>query len=138
MPARRLALVAAIAAAVLLLSGCQFLPKPNGSTTTVTTHTDEAVASDLKPFYEQSLTWKKVSGAIDSTFVTVPLSWDDPSGVTIKIAIARHSAGSGKIGSLLINPGGPGGSGYDFVEQYSSYIVTPAELKKYDIIGFDP
>jgi pimeloyl-ACP methyl ester carboxylesterase len=138
MRARRLALAATIAAAALLLSGCQFLPKPNGSTTTVTTHTDEAVASDLKPFYEQSLTWKKVSGAIDSTFVTVPLSWDDPSGATIKIAIARHSAGSGKIGSLLINPGGPGGSGYDFVEQYSSYVVTAAELKKYDIIGFDP
>ncbi len=138
MRARRLALAATIAAAVLLLSGCQFLPKPNGSTTTVTTHTDEAVASNLKPFYEQSLTWKKVSGGIDSTYVTVPLSWDDPTGATIKIAVARHSAGSGKLGSLLINPGGPGGSGYDFVDQYVNYVVTPAVLKKYDIIGFDP
>ena len=59
MRARRLALAAVIAAAALLLSGCQFFPKPNGSTTTVTTHTDEAVASDLKKFYGQSLTWKK-------------------------------------------------------------------------------
>jgi pimeloyl-ACP methyl ester carboxylesterase len=138
MRVRRLALAATIAAAALLLSGCQFLPKPNGSTTTVTTHTDEAVASDLKPFYEQSLTWTKRGDGIDSTFVTVPLSWDDPGGKTIKIAVARHSAGSGKLGSLLINPGGPGGSGYDFVDQYVDYIVTPDVLKKYDIIGFDP
>ncbi|MES1169495.1 MAG: alpha/beta fold hydrolase, partial [Leifsonia sp.] len=138
MRARRLVLAATIAAAALLLSGCQFIPKPNGSTTTVTTHTDEAVASNLKKFYEQSLTWTKRGGGIDSTFVTVPLSWDDPGGATIKIAIARHSAGSGKLGSLLINPGGPGGSGYDFVDQYVDYIVTPDVLKKYDIIGFDP
>ena len=138
MRARRLALAATVTAVALLLSGCQFLPKPNGSSTTVTTHTDEAVASDLRPFYEQSLTWKKLGGGLDSTYVTVPLSWDDPTGATIKIAVARHSAGSGKLGSLLINPGGPGGSGYDFVDQYVNYIVTPAVLKKYDIIGFDP
>jgi len=138
MRARRLVLAATLAIAALLLSGCQLLPKPNGSTTTVTTHTDEAVPSGLQKFYEQSLTWTKHSGAIDSTFVTVPLSWSDPGGATIKIAIARHRAGSGKLGSLLINPGGPGGSGYDFVDQYVNYIVTPDVLKKYDIIGFDP
>jgi len=138
MRARRLVLAASLAAAALLLSGCQFFPKPIGTHTTVTTHTDEAVPSSLQKFYQQSLTWTKRGGAIDSTFVTVPLSWDDPGGATIKIAIARHSAGSGKLGSLLINPGGPGGSGYDFVDQYSSYIVTSSVLKKYDIIGFDP
>ncbi|MEP6843808.1 MAG: alpha/beta hydrolase [Pseudolysinimonas sp.] len=138
MRARPFALIATIAAAVLLLSGCQLIPRPTGSSTTVTTHTDEAVASNLKPFYEQSLTWKKLGGGIDSTYLKVPLSWADPTGATIKIAVARHSAGSGKLGSLLINPGGPGGSGYDFVHQYVNYIVTPAVLKKYDIIGFDP
>jgi pimeloyl-ACP methyl ester carboxylesterase len=138
MRARRLVLAATIAAAVMVLSGCQFIPRPNGSSTTVTTHTDEAVASDLKPFYEQSLTWTRHSGGIDSTKVTVPLDWSDPGGATIKIAVARHRAGSGKLGSLLINPGGPGGSGYDFVNQYVDYVVTPAVLKKYDIIGFDP
>src|SRR4051812_33658347 len=138
MRARRLVLAATIAVAALLLSGCQFIPKPTGTSTTVTTHTDEAVPSSLKKFYEQSLTWSKLGGGIDSTYVKVPLSWDDPSGAIIRIAVARHSAGSGRLGSLLINPGGPGGSGYEFVDQYSSYIVTDAVLKKYDIIGFDP
>jgi len=138
MRARRLVLAATLAAAALVLSGCQFIPKPIGSSTTVTTHTDEAVPSGLEKFYGQSLTWTKRGGAVDSTFVTVPLSWENPGGATIKIAIARHRAGSGRLGSLLINPGGPGGSGYDFVDQYSSYIVTSDVLKKYDIIGFDP
>ncbi|HEY4225160.1 MAG TPA: alpha/beta hydrolase [Pseudolysinimonas sp.] len=135
---RRAALAATIAVAALILSGCTFFPGATGSTQTATTHTDETVPSNLKRFYDQSLTWKKLSGGIDSTYVTVPLSWDDPTGATIKIAVARHSAGSGKIGSLLINPGGPGGSGFDFVDQAVNYIVTPAVLKKYDIIGFDP
>jgi pimeloyl-ACP methyl ester carboxylesterase len=138
MRAPRLVLAATIAVAALLLSGCQVIPRPSGGSTTVTTHTDEAVASKLKRFYTQSLTWTKRGGAIDSSYVTVPLSWDDPGGATIKIAVARHSAGGGKLGSLLINPGGPGGSGYDFVDQYSSYVVTSSVLKKYDIIGFDP
>ena len=88
--------------------------------------TDEAMNSAVQKFYQQSLTWTKRGGAIDSTFVTVPLSWGDPSGATIKIAVARHRAGSGKLGSLLINPGGPGGSGYDSVAKQSSCVVTAA------------
>ena len=140
--ARRSGLAATVAVAALILSGCTFFPGAiggaPGAATTSTTSTDEPVASDLKPFYEQSLTWKKLGGGIDSTYVTVPRSWGDPTGATIRIAVARHSAGAGALGSLLINPGGPGGSGYDFVDQYVDYAVTPAVLKRYDIIGFDP
>ena len=138
MRARPLVLVAAGAAVLMLLAACQFFPSENGSSSAGSTGTGETVASDLKPFYSQKLTWSKPAGGIDTTKVTVPLDWSDPTGATIKIAIARHSAGAGSLGSLLINPGGPGGSGYDFVEQAASYIVTPAVLAKYDIIGFDP
>ena len=42
------------------------------------------------------------------------------------------------MGSMLMNPGGPGGSGYDFVSQSAAYIVTSDVLAAYDIIGFDP
>ena len=138
MRARPFVLVAAGAAVLMLLAACQFFPSTSGSSTAGSTGTGETVASDLKPFYGQKLTWSKPSGGIDTAKVTVPLDWSDPGGATIKIAIARHSAGAGSLGSLLINPGGPGGSGYDFVEQAVSYVVTPAVLAKYDIIGFDP
>jgi pimeloyl-ACP methyl ester carboxylesterase len=138
MRARPLVLVAGGAAILMLLAACQFFPTRAESTSDATTPTGQTVAPDLKRFYGQTLTWSKPSRGIDTTNVTVPLDWSDPSGATIKIAIARHSAGRGSLGSLLINPGGPGGSGYDFVEQAASYVVTPAVLAKYDIIGFDP
>ncbi len=64
---RRSALAAAIAAAALILSGCTFFPGATGTTRTEAAHTAEAVPSELKPFYEQSLTWKKLSGGIDSS-----------------------------------------------------------------------
>jgi pimeloyl-ACP methyl ester carboxylesterase len=141
MTARRIAAAAALAAAALLLPGCVLIPFLPGVDTgreeTVTTHTDEEVASELEPFYKQSLTWTSLGGDIDHTEITVPLDWDDPTGATIQIAVARHRA-SNPIGSLLLNPGGPGGSGYEFVEYSAGFVVTPAVLSRYDLIGFDP
>jgi pimeloyl-ACP methyl ester carboxylesterase len=138
---RRLAALVAVAAAVTtLLSGCFLIPKAPapGSTHAVPTHTDEKVAAHLARFYAQDLTWRSVGGGIDATKVTVPLDWAHPTGKTIEIAIARHRATGQRLGSLLVNPGGPGGSGYDFVAQSAQYIVTPDVLAHYDLIGFDP
>src|SRR6187402_2862995 len=135
---RLVSLLAAAAAVTTLLSGCFLLP-PSTQPHTVTTHTDESVAPGLERFYTQSLTWKSLGSGIDSAEVTVPLDWAKPSDATITIAIDRHRATSGKsLGSLLINPGGPGGSGFDFVNNYVDYIVTPTILQNYDVIGFDP
>jgi pimeloyl-ACP methyl ester carboxylesterase len=137
---RRTAGIAAVAIAALVLPGCilfPFLPDSSGGSETVTTHTDEAVPVELESFYTQDLTWTSLGGGIDSTAVTVPLDWDDPTGATIEIAIARHRA-SDPRGSLLMNPGGPGGSGFDFVLNAADYVVTPGVLGAYDLIGFDP
>jgi pimeloyl-ACP methyl ester carboxylesterase len=139
---RRLVSLVAVAGVVsTLLAGCFLLPHPQprpGSTATSTTHTDERVAADLQRFYAQDLTWRSEGHGIDSTKVTVPLDWAKPTGKTISIAIARHKATAQRLGSLLINPGGPGGSGYDFVDQSAQYVVTPDVLAHYDVIGFDP
>jgi len=140
--ARRLVSLVAVAAAVsTLLAGCFLIPHPQpkpGATSTSTTHTDEKVAADLQRFYTQGLTWRSEGHGIDSTKVTVPLDWAKPTGATVSIAIARHRATAQRLGSLLVNPGGPGGSGYDFVDQSASYVVTPDVLAHYDVIGFDP
>lgn len=137
---RVLPLAAVLTAGALLLSGCfpyPFLNNNNGGEGTVTTHTDETVSPELEPYYKQSLTWSSLGGGVDETTVTVPLDWDDPTGETIELAIARHNAPGTPQGSLLMNPGGPGGSGYDFVAYYGG-SVTSAVAEKYDIIGFDP
>jgi pimeloyl-ACP methyl ester carboxylesterase len=67
----------------------------------------------------------------------VPLDYDDPSAGTIELSLVRLATANDeeRIGSLLVNPGGPGGSGVDFavLGPFSSDI-----LDRFDIIGFDP
>lgn len=79
---------------------------------------------------------------VDCTTLPVPLDYANPASATIKIALVRYRAsGSGKrIGSLLMNPGGPGGSGRQFLVS----VVAQNEAKitdlhdRFDMIGFDP
>ncbi|GHF20185.1 alpha/beta hydrolase [Pseudolysinimonas yzui] len=137
---RILPLAALLTASALLLSGCFpfTFPSGGGGSQTVDTSTDEEVEPGLEAFYQQELTWYDLGNRVDETTVTVPLDWDDPAGETIEIAIARHNATGEPMGSMLMNPGGPGGSGYDFVAYSAAYIVTEDVLAGYDIIGFDP
>ncbi|MEO5920060.1 MAG: alpha/beta hydrolase, partial [Pseudolysinimonas sp.] len=92
----------------------------------------------LDKFYSQELTWADEGDQLDSTTVEVPLDWAEPDGDTIEIAVMRHHAAGESLGSLLMNPGGPGGSGYDYVRDYAQYLVTPGVLDAFDLIGFDP
>ncbi|MFC7584519.1 alpha/beta hydrolase [Nonomuraea antimicrobica] len=69
----------------------------------------------------------------------VPIDWDTPGGATVDLAVARRKAAmpAARVGSLVVNPGGPGGSGVDFVVHGSSYFS--AELRgRFDLVGFDP
>lgn len=138
-PRRLVVLAAAAAAVATILAGCFPLPfaQPNG-TTPPSTHTDEKVAAQLRPFYTQRITWHGIGAGLDAATIKVPLDWSKPSGDTITIAFSRHRATGSRLGSLLVNPGGPGGSGYDFVAQSAQYVVTSDVLAHYDLIGFDP
>jgi pimeloyl-ACP methyl ester carboxylesterase len=71
--------------------------------------------------------------------VTVPIDWDRPRGSTIDVAAVRRKATDPRerLGSLVLNPGGPGGSGVDAV--LSASEAFPEEmLSRYDLVGFDP
>ena len=133
---RAAALVAIVAGAAMALSGCTLLaPLFGGGETTVTTHTDEDVATGLEQFYKQDVTWKNCGGGNDCTDLIAPVDWDNPDGEQISLAISRHKAAGTSKGSLLINPGGPGGSGFDFAQGFTGSAGVYAN---YDIIGFDP
>jgi len=67
----------------------------------------------------------------------VPLDYQQPAGTTIGIALARHRATGTRIGSLLLNPGGPGASGVDGLATEMS-ILSPSLIEHFDLIGFDP
>jgi pimeloyl-ACP methyl ester carboxylesterase len=71
--------------------------------------------------------------------VQVPLDHDEQGGAAISIALVRLAAtGPGaRIGSLFFNPGGPGGSGVDFLLAIAPLIPRPLQAQ-FDLIGFDP
>jgi pimeloyl-ACP methyl ester carboxylesterase len=72
--------------------------------------------------------------------LSVPLNHADPGGPTISIALNRHPAEdpADRIGSLLINPGGPGASGVQFAYDAVDGLLDQVLLDDFDIIGFDP
>jgi pimeloyl-ACP methyl ester carboxylesterase len=71
--------------------------------------------------------------------LTVPLDYDEPDGTTITVAVARVPAANQteRIGSLITNPGGPGGAGVDALALL--YAAMPESLhERFDVVGFDP
>ncbi|WEO79264.1 alpha/beta hydrolase [Cryobacterium sp. SO2] len=129
--------MAAAVAVTLGLTGCVpwFLPQPAPSTSTPT---GEKVESDLDPFYSQVLDWTDCDDGMQCTTATAPLDWDDPAAGSVELALVRQPATGERIGSLLVNPGGPGASGYEFVKDSVDYATDAALQERFDIVGFDP
>jgi pimeloyl-ACP methyl ester carboxylesterase len=71
--------------------------------------------------------------------LAVPVDWSKPRGETFDLAVARRKATdpAQRVGVMLINPGGPGGSGVNFALGADTYF-SPEVQAKFDIIGFDP
>ena len=120
-----------------LLAGCASLFGPTAPSTS--TPTDEVVSTELEPFYSQILRWSDCGGGMQCTEATAPLNWSDPANGSIRLALIRQPASGGKpLGSLLVNPGGPGASGYDIVKDSIDFVTTTTLQNSYDIIGLDP
>ncbi len=135
---RTLGVVAVAAAAAIGLSGCVsfFVPEEPSKTSVPT---DESVSPELKAFYKQVLQWENCGDGFQCATATAPLDWSDPGRESIKLALIRSVAkSSDRIGSLLVNPGGPGGSGYDFIHDSLHYAVSGNLIDRFDIVGFDP
>ncbi|MGI9821744.1 alpha/beta hydrolase [Agromyces sp. Marseille-Q5079] len=132
----RVAALAASLAALLALTACvpSFL-KPAKSESTPT---GEQVEAELEPFYAQTLSWEGCGDSLDCATATAPLDWNDPAAGEVDLALVRHRATGERLGSLLVNPGGPGGSGYDFIADSLDYAVGEPLQQHYDVIGFDP
>jgi pimeloyl-ACP methyl ester carboxylesterase len=72
--------------------------------------------------------------------VPVPLDHDAPNGATVLIRMVRIPASDSeqRIGSLFLNPGGPGGSGVDFALFAGPFLYSPEVRARFDVVGFDP
>ncbi|CCK27588.1 protease [Streptomyces davaonensis JCM 4913] len=142
------------AAAGLLVTGCSS-GSDEGSDGTSGKETGGKTPSASSPgttaplpasLTSQKLDWGECEATEDSAApggdwecatLKVPLDWAKPKSRTIGIALIRSEAtGDDRIGSLLFNFGGPGGSGVSMMPYYAS---TASELhERYDLVSFDP
>ncbi len=93
----------------------------------------------LAPYYSQTLSWRACEGSRVCSTLTVPLDYDDPSGETLDLALLKVPAADPgqRIGSLVVNPGGPGAPGTDYAAAAQRVFRQPV-LDAYDVVGFDP
>ncbi len=144
-------LLAIVVASALALSACSLgsdpevvtPTRPAGSTDSSAAPSSAepssaapSTAPDLSPFYDQQVTWKNCGGADCATF-EVPVDYADPSGPTVELAASRVPATGERIGTLFVNPGGPGGSAFDYAKAATS-IVSASVLEHFDVVGLDP
>ncbi len=150
--------VRALAAVVLLLapgalSGCSGAPEPEGAPPTTlpplvgvepsagsaapAPTTDPALAA----LYDQHPAWAPCSPGerVECARLRVPVDWSAPGGAVIDLALARVPAPAGeRRGSLVLDPGGPGASGVDWVRSAGAGVVGELVAARTDLVAFDP
>ena len=117
---------------------------------------DAAVSAPpgLERFYAQELAWGPcapfAAGDVDRQIyadpalqcarMQVPLDYAQPQGRTASIAVLRHAAPESpeRIGSLVINPGGPGASGVQTAAYLATSLAQTEVGRRFDVVGFDP
>lgn len=92
---------------------------------------------ELASFYTQTLAWESCAEG-ECAWLTVPLDYDAPAAGTLRIRVSRVPARGGqRLGSLVINPGGPGAGALD----YPAYLAESSLSRLpqyYDLVAFDP
>lgn len=145
---------AALAAAGLFLSGCGASGSGNGTADGPSASPSTSVSAGanagataavdqaaLKKYYDQKLKWRACSvPGFQCATMKAPLDYTKPDGTEIDLAVSKKSAtGPGKrIGSLLVNPGGPGGSAIDYLQSYAGIGYPPQVRAHYDMAAMDP
>lgn len=112
------------------------------------------VPQGLAQFYGQPLTWGPcqpyataqrarqlfANPSLQCARLTVPLDYRHPDGATVTLGLLRSKAADqrNRIGSLLINPGGPGESGMLAAAALADQVSNEKVGNRFDLVGFDP
>jgi pimeloyl-ACP methyl ester carboxylesterase len=131
-----------------------FVLRPFDETRPTQSAPSSAPPPSAKGFYGQSLSWSGCSSfaktpgdkkayansGLECAYLTVPLDYANPDGRTIKVGLLRRSASdqAHRIGSLVLNPGGPGVSGMSFAANHVEKIANDDIGQRFDFVGFDP
>ncbi|QLJ05725.1 alpha/beta fold hydrolase [Streptomyces sp. NEAU-sy36] len=143
---------AALATAALLVSACSpggssvasssaAVPRTGAADVPALAPLPRTTPAALKPYYTQRLKWRDCGApGFQCATMKAPLDYDRPAAGDVRLAVARKTAtgGAKPLGSLLVNPGGPGGSAIDYLQQYAG-LGYPAEVRaRYDMVAMDP
>jgi pimeloyl-ACP methyl ester carboxylesterase len=130
-------LFAGAVVALLAVAGCTqgSSPQPSGNNGT----TSGGSAGTSAPGRPGSLAWHSCNSGQRCAALRVPLNYNKPGGRTITLALSEVPATAPpgqRQGILLVNPGGPGGSGLGLAS-FVAQGLDPAVAARYDIVGFD-
>ncbi|MGN9917922.1 alpha/beta hydrolase [Micromonospora palomenae] len=137
--------LAAAGIASLFLAGSAIAPATASPVTTgwgrptTSDRTSPAEARRVDRVPTPKLDWYACYGYAECATTRLPLDYDQPKGATTEIALLRVKARDqqSRIGSLFLNPGGPGGSGTD-IALAAPYFLSDELLDRFDIVGVDP
>ena len=111
----------------------------SGATTTVADVDDSTTTSAPPIDFDFTIEWTgEIEPGIEQGYLEVPRDYSDPSKGTFRLSIVRHLADpDDRIGSLLVNPGGPGFGG-SVLALVADRVYGDDVLRSFDIIGWDP
>lgn len=132
-PTVTLRVAAALAVTALALTGC-----------TAGTSTEASPTPDRPAPTPEPANWTECGPGLDCATIKVPLEYANPDGKQIPLAVTRHRATDPdrRIGSLFINPGGPGVLATETVASIDAAKGTgpysPEVVARFDVVGMDP
>lgn len=157
-PATRRRAVALLASGVVLvtLAGCA---SSSGAVEVAAPSTVQSsgaatgpVPAGLEGYYAQVITWADcinfartptelssyTAPGLQCARMQAPLDYAQPQGQQVSVSLLRRPASGTKIGSLVVNPGGPGASGMDTAADLSTTVAGSPLGEHFDLVGFDP
>jgi pimeloyl-ACP methyl ester carboxylesterase len=97
-------------------------------------YADPPPGNGFNRYRKQQLSWTPCLNGLECATVLAPLDYTKPDGRALSLSLAKRKAtGTPRLGTLFLNPGGPGVSGRQLVEGFDS-----KGLERYDLIGWDP
>ena len=115
-------------------------PSPGASSAAPPPAASPSPSPVAAPVVPAPLRWAPCEAGFECAVLPVPLVEDDPAQGSVELALTRRratGASTARLGSLVVNPGGPGASAVEFLHAAWSGVPEPVR-ERFDLVAFDP